>query len=100
VEQRGQPDDALGPRLLHHRDGVGEDVLVAVDRVLLEGEGGQLRQELLGQAGVDEEPQARARGGTTTSLSSSMRMRSGDTISSRSCMARTAATRASSGSSP
>ena len=45
---------------------------------------GQLGQELLGQAGVDQEPEARRPGrSTTSSLSSSSRMRSAETISSR-----------------
>ena len=61
VEQRRQAQDALGLALLDHRDGVGQHVLVAVDRVLLERQGRQLGQELLGQAGVDQEPQPVAR---------------------------------------
>jgi hypothetical protein len=51
------PHDPLGPRVLDHGDRVGEHVLVGVDRVLLEGEGGQLGEELLGQAGAHQEPQ-------------------------------------------
>ena len=61
VEEGGQAQDLVGTGLLDHRDGVGQDVLVAVDGVLLEGEAGQLGQELVGQAGVDQEPQAVAR---------------------------------------
>ena len=59
VEQRGQARRlAVAATVVgHHRDGVGQDVLVAVDRVLLEAHGGQLGQELLGQAGLDQEPQ-------------------------------------------
>ncbi len=47
----------LGPRPLDDGDGVGQDVLVAVDRVLFEGQGRQFREELLGQPGVHEEPE-------------------------------------------
>ncbi len=50
VEERGQAHDPVGPCLLHHGDGVGQDVLVAMDGVLLEGQGGQFGEELLGQA--------------------------------------------------
>jgi hypothetical protein len=71
VEQRGQPGDAEVERrvvqvrrrfgsahVLDDREGVGEHVLVTVDRIVLESHRGQLGQELLGEAGVDEEPQA------------------------------------------
>ena len=61
VQQRGEAHDALGPGLGHDRDGVGQHVLVAVDRVLLEAHGRQLGQELVDQPGVDQEPQARRR---------------------------------------
>ena len=50
-----------GPRLGHDRDRVGEHVLVAVDRVLLDPHGRQLGQDDVGEAGVDEEPQAGGR---------------------------------------
>ena len=43
--------------VLDDGDRVGEHVLVAVDRVLLEPQRRQLGQELLGEPGVDEEPQ-------------------------------------------
>ena len=49
------------PRLGHHRDRVGEHVLVAVDRVLLHPHGRQLGQDDVGDAGVDEEPEPRGR---------------------------------------
>ena len=61
VEQRGQAHEQLGPRVAHHRDGVREHVLVRVDRVLLEPHLVELGQELVGEAGLGEEPQARAR---------------------------------------
>ena len=44
--------------VLDDGDGVAEHVLVAVDRVVLEAQRRQLGQEVLGEAGVDEEPQA------------------------------------------
>ena len=43
--------------VLDHGDGVAEHVLVAVDRIVLEAQRRQLGQEVLGEAGVDEEPQ-------------------------------------------
>ena len=51
-----------GAGLVHHGQGVGQDVLVPVDRVLLEGQGRQLGQELVGQAGAHHEPQGRPTG--------------------------------------
>ena len=58
VEQRGQPHDrAAGRGLGDHRDRVGQHVLVAVDRVLLDPHGGQLGEETSATPGVDEEPQ-------------------------------------------
>ena len=61
VEQRGQPHEELGARVADHRDGVGEHVLVAVHGILLEAHGVELGQELVGEPGRREEPQARAR---------------------------------------
>ena len=62
VEQRRQPQDPVVARgALDDGDGVGQHVLVAVDGVLLQAEGRQLGQELVGQARLDEEPQAPAR---------------------------------------
>ena len=57
VEEGGQTQDPVGSGAVHHRDGVGQHVLVPVDGVLLEGEGGQLGQELVGQARVHHERQ-------------------------------------------
>ena len=68
VEQGGHAQGEVGlvgvegGRPLDHRDGVPQHVLVPVDRVLLQGQGGQLGQELGGQAGVDGQPQAPGRG--------------------------------------
>ena len=45
------------PDVLDHRDRVAQHVLVAVDRVVLESERRQLGQEVLGETGVDAEPQ-------------------------------------------
>ncbi len=61
VEQRGQAQEPVRARLVHHGQGVGEDVLVAVDGVLLEGKAGQLGEELAGKARLHHEPQARRR---------------------------------------
>ena len=58
VEERGKANYPAGAGPLHDGDGVGEHVLVAVDRVLFESEGGQLREELLGEPGLHEEPEA------------------------------------------
>ena len=40
VQQGGQPQEPVRARLVHHRQRVGEDVLVTVDGVLLEGQAG------------------------------------------------------------
>ena len=72
VEQGGEPGDTevVGRRavgdgwwadLLDHRDRVAEHVLVTVDRVVLEPQGRQLGEELLGQTGVHAEPQTGGR---------------------------------------
>jgi hypothetical protein len=58
MEQRREADPQLRPGLGHHGDGVAEHVLVAVDRVLFQPQGGQLGNELVGLAGVDQLPQA------------------------------------------
>ena len=65
VEQRGEAGDAevvaaagqLRRHVLDDGDGVAEHVLVAMDRVVLEPQCRQLGQEVLGEPGVDEEPQ-------------------------------------------
>src|SRR5579875_2171468 len=46
MEEGGKAQEALGARLLDDGDRMGEHVLMPVDRVLLESEGGKLRQEL------------------------------------------------------
>ena len=57
VEEGGQSEQPVGAGLVHHGQGVGQHVLVPVDRILLEGEPGQLGEELVGQAGAHHEPQ-------------------------------------------
>ena len=66
VEQRRQPRQAevvrgrpLGRRgdVLHDRDRVRQHVLVPVDRVVFEPHRRQLGKELVGEPGLDEEPQ-------------------------------------------
>ena len=57
VEQRGQAQQPVRRRLVHDCEGVRQDVLVPVDRILLERETRQLGQELAGQAGAHNEPQ-------------------------------------------
>ena len=52
---------AVRAGLGHHGDRVGQHVLVAVDRILLEAHRRQLGEELVGQTGVDDEPQAGGR---------------------------------------
>ena len=74
--------------VLDDGEGVGQHVLVAMDRVLLQPHRRQLGQELVGEAGVDAGTTARRPDGRRSiSLSSSSRIRSADTISSRSCIA-------------
>ena len=58
VEERGEAHRQLRARLGHHGDRVGQDVLVVVDRVLLEGQAGQFGEELVGQPRPHQEPQA------------------------------------------
>jgi len=47
------------PHVLDDGDRVRQHVLVAVDRVVLQAHGGEFGQELIGQPGLDEEPQPR-----------------------------------------
>ena len=61
VEERGQPEDLVGGRVLDDGDRVRQHVLVAMDRVLLQRQSRQLGQELVGQSGLDQEPQPRTR---------------------------------------
>ena len=80
-------------RLLEHRQGVLVDVLVPVVLVDLQPQRRQLGQHVVGQPGVDEQREARAAGrGASSSLLSSSRTRSADTIAIRSAIAVIAAT--------
>ena len=63
VEERSQAQSPLRTCLLDDGDRMRENVLVPLDRVLLEGERRQLGQELLGQPSVDEEPEPGRRAG-------------------------------------
>ena len=65
VEQRRQARPAevevglgVGPYVLDDGDGVGEDVFMTVDRILLQPHRRQLRQDEVGEPVVDVEPQA------------------------------------------
>ena len=90
-----------GDGLGHHRDGVGQHVLVAVDRVLLHPHGRELGEEQVGDARCPRGTTGPGLGSSTTSsLQSSSRMRSADTISRRSTRLRTAATSGSVGRQP
>ena len=80
VEQRGQAQHPIGAGLVDHRQRVGQDVLVAVDRVLFEGQPRQLGKELGRQAGADHEPEGHRGNRTMTNLSSSSWIRSAETI--------------------
>ena len=67
VEQGGEAGDAevevaeQRADVLDDGDRMAEHVLVPVDRVVLEAQRRQLGEEVLGEAGVDEEPQPRRR---------------------------------------
>ena len=79
------------PRLGDHRDGVGQHVLVAVDRILLDphrraARGGTRRPDRC-RPGTTSPPIGSS---TMSSLSSSSRMRSADTMSRRGAMSTTA----------
>lgn len=54
VEQRGEPGDAIRRALRHHRDGVGEHVLVAMQWILLQPESGELREEHVGESAAND----------------------------------------------
>ena len=60
VEQGGEPEPQRRLGLGGDRDRVGQHVLVAVDRVLLEPERGQFGHDLVGQRRVDEAPKPRS----------------------------------------
>ena len=101
VEQGGQAQQPVGARLVDHGQGVGQHVLVAVDGVLLEGEARAARAGTRAARPVSTMNHSPGEGlSTTTSLSSSSRMRSAETIASRSCMARTASVSSGSGLRP
>ena len=57
VEQGSQANHQVVGRLGHDRDGVGEHVLVPVDRVLFHLQVGQFRHDLGHPAAVDRGPQ-------------------------------------------
>ncbi len=82
-------------------DGVGQHVLVAVDRVLFEAQGGQLREELAGEAGRGQEPQSRSGIGHHHQLVEFVADAFGrDDLEPRRAVGSTAATRSSSGTRP
>ena len=66
MQQRGHAQDQVGVvgveggGVLDHRDRVAQHVLVALHRVLGKRQRRQLGQELLGQPGLDHDPQALA----------------------------------------
>ncbi len=63
VEERSETEDVVSVvGLVDDRQGVGEDVLVAMDRILLQLQTRQLWEEVLGEAGVDEESEPGCRG--------------------------------------
>ena len=83
--------------LVDDRQRVREDVLVPMDRVLLERQRVELGQELGRRAGPHDEPQRdRRHGDHHDAVSSSSRMRSAETISSRGASGRRGARRAAS----
>ena len=57
VRRKSKSPEQPAVDVLDDGDRVAEHVLVAVDRVVLEAQRRQLGQEVLGEAGVDEEPQ-------------------------------------------
>ena len=57
VEQRGEPEVEGRRDLLDNGDRVSQHVLVVMQRVLLEGQRRQFRQEMVGQSGLDQFPQ-------------------------------------------
>ena len=61
VQERTEPYLQIRTRLGHDGDRVREHVLVSVDRVLLEPHRIQLGQELVGEAGVGDQPESRRR---------------------------------------
>ena len=57
VEQAGQAQHQSRRRLVHHGQAVCQDILVTVTGVLFHLQGGQLGQEVLGQAGSHQAQQ-------------------------------------------
>ena len=91
MEEGGEPQDQFGSRLVDHRQGVREDVLVLMDRVLLHRQGRKLGKEVVRQARLARLPRGRAPGqGATTSLEISSRIRSAEMIEIRSAIRPTA----------
>ena len=70
VEQRGEAERSgrLGLAPLDHGVRMAKHVLVPVHRILLEAERRQLRQELIRQAGLDEQLETRRRPGAVQQL--------------------------------
>ena len=61
VEQGGQSNHQATRGLRGHDNGVGQNVLVTMNRVLLEPQGRQLGEMLVGPPGVDEMPETLGR---------------------------------------
>ena len=80
VQEPGQAEHGVGLEPLDRGERVAQHVLVSVDGVLLEAQGRHLRDEPVRQARLDEQGQPRAEGSPTSSLSSSSRIRSGETM--------------------
>ena len=61
MEKTGQAKHRVGLQPFDDRERVPQDVLVTMDRILLEPKRRQLGKELLGQPGVDKQRQPRTR---------------------------------------
>ena len=61
VEEGGQAKNLVRARLFDDGDRMGEDVLVPLNRVLLESQGRKLGKELRCETRFDEEPESRRR---------------------------------------
>ncbi len=62
MEEGGEPEHQVGRCLVHHCEGVGQNVLVELVRVLLHGQGGQLGDEVVGEPGGHHHSQRPSRG--------------------------------------